>query len=109
VQGPDVESAVKVIAENGVSAFERDHDGAGVFLAAGRDMAVAGLMRKLPAVIRGRSRFGYAPVAFLALRGRPERFGFSVTASEVAATFDAGFLRGWPRPKLFASAERASE
>ena len=51
MDGADVESAVKIIAENVVFAFERDHDGAGTFLAAGRDMAVAGLMRELLAVM----------------------------------------------------------
>ena len=45
--GPDAENAAKVIAENVVSAFERDHDGAGAFLAGGREMAVAGLMCEL--------------------------------------------------------------
>ena len=47
MHGPDVETAIKVIAENVVSAFERDDDGAGAFLAGGRDMAVAGLMCEL--------------------------------------------------------------
>lgn len=45
--GPDAENAAKVIAENVVSAFKRDHNGAGAFLAGGRDMAVAGLMCEL--------------------------------------------------------------
>jgi hypothetical protein len=47
MHGPDAENAAKVIAENVVLAFERDDDGAGAFLAGGRDMAVAGLMREL--------------------------------------------------------------
>jgi hypothetical protein len=51
MHGPDAENAVKVIAENVVSALERDHDGAGAFLAGGRDMAVAGLMCELLAVM----------------------------------------------------------
>lgn len=51
MHGPGFESAVKVIAENVGSAFERHDDGAGAFLAAGRDMAVAGLMRELLAVM----------------------------------------------------------
>jgi hypothetical protein len=47
MHGPDAENAAKIIAENVVLAFERDDDGAGAFLAGGRDMAVAGLMREL--------------------------------------------------------------
>ncbi len=47
MQGPDAENAAKVIAENVVSVLERDDDGAGAFLAGGRDMAVAGLMCEL--------------------------------------------------------------
>jgi hypothetical protein len=49
--GADVENAVKVIAENVVSAFEHEEDRAGAFLAGGRDMAVAGLVRELLAVM----------------------------------------------------------
>ncbi|MHB2204922.1 hypothetical protein [Methylobacterium sp. CM6257] len=51
MHGADVESAVKVIAENVISTFARDHDGAGAFLAAGRDMALGGLMRELLGVM----------------------------------------------------------
>lgn len=51
MHGPDFETAIKIIAENVVSALERDDDGAGVFLAAGRDMAVAGLMCELLGVM----------------------------------------------------------
>ncbi|MHB2208274.1 hypothetical protein [Methylobacterium sp. CM6257] len=51
MHGPDAENAAKVIAENVVSALERDHDGAGAFLAGGRDMAVGGLMRELLGVM----------------------------------------------------------
>jgi hypothetical protein len=51
MHGPDVETAIKIIAENVVSALERDDDGAAAFLAGGRDMAVAGLMCELLAVM----------------------------------------------------------
>jgi hypothetical protein len=51
MHGPDAENAAKVIAENVISTFERDHDGVGAFLAAGRDMAVVGLMRGLLGVM----------------------------------------------------------
>ncbi|MGH1572673.1 hypothetical protein ACRAWG_20880 [Methylobacterium sp. P31] len=50
MQGSDVEAAIRIIAENVVSAFEYN-DGAGTFLAAGRDTAVAGLMRELLGVM----------------------------------------------------------
>lgn len=43
---PSLEQTARLIAQNVVSAFERD-DGAGAFLAGSRDMAVAGLMRDL--------------------------------------------------------------
>jgi hypothetical protein len=51
MHGPDAENAAKVIAENVVSALERDEYGAGAFLAGGRDMAVAGLMCELLGVM----------------------------------------------------------
>ena len=47
MSGPDVETAAKIIAENVVSAFERERDGIGGFIGAGRDMALAGVMREL--------------------------------------------------------------
>lgn len=51
MQDPDVETAAKVIAENVVSAFVREREEPGGFTGAGRDMAVAGLMRELLGVM----------------------------------------------------------
>lgn len=47
MQGPDTETAARIIAENVISAFERERDGVGGFIGAGRDMALAGVMREL--------------------------------------------------------------
>lgn len=44
---PDIDTAARIIAENVVSAFERERDGIGGFIGAGRDMAIAGVMREL--------------------------------------------------------------
>ena len=51
MSGPDSETAAKVIAENVVSAFEREREGAGGFIGAGHDIAIGGLMRELLAVM----------------------------------------------------------
>ena len=51
MSGPEIEVAAQVIAENVVSAFEREREGAGGFIGAGRDMAIGGLMRELLAVM----------------------------------------------------------
>ena len=51
MSGPDIETAARIIAENVVSAFERKRDGVGGFIGAGRDMALAGLMRELLGVM----------------------------------------------------------
>lgn len=49
MQGPDTETAARIVAENVISAFERE--GAGGFIGSGRDMALAGLMRELLGVM----------------------------------------------------------
>ncbi|MGE8128948.1 hypothetical protein ACQKQD_18405 [Methylobacterium sp. NPDC080182] len=51
MQGPDTETAARIIAENVISAFEREREGAGGFIGSGRDMALAGLMRELLGVM----------------------------------------------------------